>query len=251
MSEISLLDAKTALKKVVSTIVNINSINSDAIPKLKAQPEQILDAIENYENEKNQLIKQIEQNNEDINNFKNKISQLERDITNLEGDNKTLSENKQELLNQIEETQKNIGATNTSIKNKKEELESRTNRLKDLDITISDLSREIKIYESNLKELEKELENTFLKKERQVQSYGNRVAAMKILINKKYINSSLLQFIKALQVGSALELKNILVAIDMREDKAKFYINKMLEENGPIIYDENGGTIKLKEEVDF
>ena len=251
MSEISLLDAKTALKKVISTIVNINGINSDYIPKLKVQPEQIIDTIENYEKEKSQLIKQIEQNNEDINNFKNKISQFERDIVNLEGDNKSLSENKQDLLNQIEETRKDIENTNSSIRTKKDELENRTKRLKDLDINLLDLSREIKLFESKLKELEKELENTFLKKERQVQSYGNRVAAMKILINKKYINSSLLQFIKALQVGSSLDLKNILVAIDMREDKAKFYINKMLEENGPIIYEEDAGTIKLKEEVDF
>ena len=251
MSEISLLDAKTALKKILSTIVNINSINNDHIPKLKAQPEQILETIENYEKEKNQLIRQIKQNNEDINNLKNKISQLERDITNLESENKTLSEKKQDLLNQIEETRKDIEVTNSSIRTKKEELENRTKRLKDLDIIILDLSREIKIFESNLKELETELENTFLKKERQVQSYGNRVAAMKILINKKYINSLLLQFIKTLQVGSALDLKNILVALDMREDKAKFYINKMLEENGPVIYDENEGTIKLKEEVDF
>jgi len=251
MSEISLLDAKTALKKVLSTVANISGINSDSIPKLEAQPEQILETIENYEKEKSQLIKQIGQNNEEINNLKNKISQFNRDIVNLDGDNKVLSGNKQDLLNQIEQTQVDIEATHTSIKTEKQELENRTKRLKDLDIAILDLSREIKIFESNLKELEKELEDTFLKKERHVQSYGNRVAAMKILINKKYINSSLLQFIKALQVGSALDLKNILVAIDLREDKAKFYINKMLEENGPIAYDENAGTIKLKEEVDF
>ncbi|TFG24431.1 MAG: hypothetical protein EU533_02135 [Promethearchaeota archaeon] len=251
MSELSLLDAKTALKKIASTIVNISSVNSEDIPKLKTQPESVLEAIESYEKEKSQLIKQIEQNNEDINNLKSKISQLERDIVNIEGDNKNLSEKKRDMQNQIEKTRKDIETTITSIRTKKEELENRTKRLKDLDITLLDLSREIKIFESNLKELENELENTFLKKERQVQSYGNRVAAMKILINKKYLNSSLLQFIKALQVGNALDLKNILVAIDMREDKAKSYINKMLEEKGPIIYDDNAGTIKLREEVDF
>lgn len=251
MSEISLLDAKTSLKKIISTIVNISGVNSDNIPKLRAQPEHALEAIEIYEKEKNKLIKQIEQNTGDINNLKNKISQAQRDILNLEEDNKILSEKKQDLQNQIEDTQKDIVSTNDSIRTKKDELENRTQRLKDLEAIVLDLSREINIFESHLKELENELENTFLKKERHVQSYGNRVAAMKILIKKKYINSLLLQLIKALQVGNALDLKNILVAIDMRDDKAKALINKMVEENGPIIYDENAGTIKLKEEVDF
>ena len=74
---------------------------------------------------------------------------------------------------------------------------------------------------------------------------------MKILIDKKYINSALYQFIRALQPGSALELKNILLAIDMREDQAIRIIKKMIEENAPIELDQEAGTILLKEEVDF
>jgi len=251
MSEVPLLEAKTSLKKIVSTIVNISGVNSDHIPKLRAQPELVLEAIENYEKEKNKLIKQIEENYEEINNLKNKISQSQRDIGNFEEDNKTLSERRQQLVNEIEETNKAIESTNLAIRSKKEELENRTLRLKELESVLMELSRENGLFSSKLKELENELEKTFLKKERYVQSYENRVAAMKILINKKYINSSLLQLIKALQVGSALDLNNILLAIDMREDKAKRYITKMVEENGPIIYDEQSETIKLKEEVDF
>jgi len=120
-----------------------------------------------------------------------------------------------------------------------------------LENLVLDLSHENEKFDSKLKELEKELETTFLKKERFIQSYENRVSAMKILINKKYINSSLYQFIRALQVGSALDLRNILVAIDMRESTAKNIILKILEDNGPIIYNEASGTIELKEEVDF
>ena len=251
MSEVPLLDAKTSLKKIVSTIVNISGVNSDYIPKLRAQPELVLEAIENYEKEKNKLIKQIEENYEEINNLKNKISQSQRDIVNFEEDNKTLSEKKQQLLKEIDETHKAIESTKMAINSKRDEFENRTGRLKELENVLIEISRENEIFSSKLKELEKELEKTFLKKERFVQSYENRVAAMKILINKKYINSSLLQLIKALQVGSALDLKNILQAIDLREDKAKGFIIKMLEENGPIIYDEQSETIKLKEEVDF
>lgn len=251
MSEVPLLEAKTSLKKIVSTIVNISGVNSNYIPKLRAQPELLLEAIENYEKEKNKLIKQIEENYEEINNLKNRISQSQRDIGNFEEDNKSLSEKRQQLVNEIEETNKAIESTNMAIRSKKEELENRTLRLKELESVLMELSRENELFSSKLKELENELEKTFLKKERYVQSYENRVSAMKILINKKYINSSLLQLIKALQVGSALDLNNILQAIDMREDKAKRYITKMLKENGPIIYDEQSETINLKEEVDF
>jgi len=70
MSEVPLLDAKTSLKKIVSTVVNISSINSDIIPKLRAQPEHILSSIETFENAKGGLISTIESNNEKINGLK-------------------------------------------------------------------------------------------------------------------------------------------------------------------------------------
>jgi len=46
-------------------------------------------------------------------------------------------------------------------------------------------------------------------------------------------------------------MRNILVAIDMREEQARKIITKMLEEGAPIEYDPVAGTILLKEEVDF
>jgi chromosome segregation ATPase len=251
MSEVPLLDAKTALKKISSMIVDLSGLNSDYIPKLRTQPEYIIEAIEKYENEKNNLIKTIESNNEKINSFKTKISQNQRDIQRYEEDNNFLTSQCQDFSTKIQDKQQELKETQKLIQIKKQEFDTRTNRLKELDVQIIDLTREIEKFEEQLKALEKELESTFIKKEKYVQSYENRVSAMKILINKKYINSSIYQFLKALQVGNALDLKNILLAIDMRKDQARRIINKMIEENAPIIYDENSNTITLKEELDF
>jgi len=251
MSEVPILDAKTSLKKMTSIIVDISGLNSDYIPKLRMQPESILEELEKYEDEKNNLMKTIESNNEEINSFKNKISQSQRDIVKYEDDNAELTKKRQELLQKIQEKQNELNETHETIKLKQEELTSRDQRLKELEDRLFTLHKDVEKFEAKLKALETELENTFIKKEKFVQSYENRVAAMKILINKKYINSSLFQFIKALQLGSALDLKNILLAIDMREDQAKKIIVKMLEDNGPIEYNPTDGTITLKEEVDF
>jgi len=44
----SLIDAKTSLKKMASIIVNLSGLNSDYIPKLRIQPEKILEELEKY-----------------------------------------------------------------------------------------------------------------------------------------------------------------------------------------------------------
>ena len=251
MSETPLLDAKTSLKKMTSVIVDISGINSDFIPKLRTQPEKILESLEKYEDSKNLLVKTVESNNEKINTFKNNISQNQRDIVKFEEDIAELTRNRQELEAKIQESRNEFKEINETISSKREELKNRDLRLKELEDRLYTLDKEIEKFEDKLKALETELENTFIKKERFVQSYENRVAAMKILINKKYVNSLLYQFIKALQVGSSLDLKNILIAIDMREEQARKIITKMLEENAPIEYDQSSGTITLKEEVDF
>lgn len=251
MNKTPLLDAKTSLKKMTSVIVDISGINSDYIPKLRMQPEKILEDLEKYEDGKNLLINTVESNNEKINTFKNKISQNQRDMVKFEEDNDELTRNRQEMETKIQENRKEFKIINETITHNREELRNRELRVKKLEDRLFSLNKEIEKFEDKLKALETELENTFIKKERFVQSYENRVAAMKILINKKYINSLLYQFIKALQVGSSLDLKNILVAIDMREEKARKIITKMLEDNAPIEYNQSSGAITLKEEVDF
>jgi len=251
VSETPLLDAKTSLKKMASVIVDISGINSDYIPKLRMQPEKILESLEKYEDGKNLLVKTVESNNEKINTFKNKISQSQRDIVKFEEDNAELARNRQELETKIQESRNKFKEINETIGIKREELKNRELRLKELEDRLFTLNKEVEKFEEKLKALEIELNGTFIKKEKFVESYENRVAAMKVLINKKYITSLLYQFIKALQVGSALDLKNILVAIDMREEQARKIITKMLEENAPIEYDQSSGTITLREEVDF
>jgi chromosome segregation ATPase len=251
VSEVPLLDAKASLKKMVSLIVDISGLTSDYIPKLRAQPENILGSIEKLETEKTSLLNKIDANNEEINLLKTNISQCQRDIQKFEEHNRELQVKKQKLLDTIQEKQKQIEDTQATIRIKKEEFESRTDRLKKLNERNIELSREIEIFEKKLRGLEKDLESTFYKKERYVKTYENRVAAMKTLIDKKYINSTLYQFLRALQPGSALDLKNILLAIDMREDQAIRIIKKMIEENAPIELNQEEGTILLKEEVDF
>jgi chromosome segregation ATPase len=247
----SLIDSKTALKKIASNIVDISGIHADNLPKLRLKPEKILESLEKYEDGKNVLINTLKSNYEKINTFKNKISKSQRDNIKFEEDNAELVRNRQELEAKIQESRNEFKEVKETISIKREESKNRELRLKELEDRLFMLNKEIEKFEDRLKALETELENTFIKKERFVQSYENRVAAMKILINKKYINSLLYQFIKALQVGSALDLKNILIAIDMREEQARKIITKMLEDDAPIEYDQSSGTITLKEEVDF
>ena len=215
MSE-SLIDAKTALKKITSIIVNISSINADTLPKLRIQPENILEELEKYGDGKNVLINSLKSNYEEINTFKNKMSQSQRDIGKFEEGNAELVRNRQELETKLQESRNEFKEINETISVKREELKNREKRLKELEDRLFTLNKEIEKFEDKLKTLETELENTFIKKERFVQSYELRVAAMKALIKRKYINSLLYQFIKALQVESSLALKNILVAIDMK-----------------------------------
>ena len=250
MSE-PLLDTKTSLKKIASIIVDISGINSDYIPKLRLQPEKILEELEKYEDEKNDKISVLNSNYEKINTFKNKISQSQRDIIKFQEDNAELTRNHQELETKIQESRNEFKEVKEIINTKREELKNRELRLKELEDRLFTLNKEVEKFEEKLKNLETELNETFIKKEKFVESYELRVAAMKALIKRKYINSLLYQFIKALQVGSSLDLKNILVAIDMREEQARKIITKMLEDNAPIEYDQSSGTITLKEEVDF
>jgi chromosome segregation ATPase len=250
MSE-PLLDTKTSLKKIASIIVDISGINSDYIPKLRLQPEKILEELEKYEDEKNDKISVLNSNYEKINTFKNKISQSQRDIIKFQEDNAELTLNHQELETKIQESRNEFKEVKEIINTKREELKNRELRLKELEDRLFTLNKEVEKFEEKLKNLETELNETFIKKEKFVESYELRVAAMKALIKRKYINSLLYQFIKALQVGSSLDLKNILVAIDMREEQARKIITKMLEDNAPIEYDQSSGTITLKEEVDF
>ena len=249
MSEIT--DAKTSLKKIISIIEEINSTNTDTIPKLKEHPSNLLGLIEQFENEKNNNVKTIEANDDEINNLKNKISQNNRDIIKLDEENKDLTKQRQELIDKIQKVQNQLTETQEKIKMKKEELEKRSQRLEELKTRIRELTTLQDEFDEKMNEIESKLKTDYEKKDKFAKSYINRVAAMKALIKSNYITSQLMQFIMSLQKDTTLDLKNILLAIDMKDDTAKKILKKMIEQNGPIVHDAGAGTVTLTAEVDF
>ncbi|MBY8982200.1 MAG: hypothetical protein KGD57_04570 [Candidatus Lokiarchaeota archaeon] len=244
-------NSKTGIKKILMLIDEIKGLNSDSIPKLVEKPNKLLESVEAFETEKNENLKTIETNTDEINSLKTKISQNDRDIIKLVDEIKDLNIKKQDFLDKIQEVQNKLTEVQENIKTKKEEYESRSQRLKELDNTISILKVEQEKFDEKLNALQKELEGNYMKRKNYVDSYINRVAAMNLLIRKDYIQSAQIKLIKALQLDSTLDLKSILIAIDMREDKARQVLKKMVEENAPIKYDEQAGTVTLLEEVDF
>jgi len=118
---------------MASIIVDISGLNSDYIPKLRMQPEKILESLEAYEDGKTISLKTVESNNEAINNFKNKISQSQRDIVKFEEDNAELIRNSQELETKIQESRNEFKEVNETISTKREELKNRELRLKELE----------------------------------------------------------------------------------------------------------------------
>ncbi len=249
MSEIT--DAKTSLKEIISTIEEMNSVSADSLPKLKENPTKLLELIEQFEEEKNNNVKTIEANTDETNSLKSKMAQDNRDIVRLDEENTELTKQRQELLDKISKLQQELADTQEKIKGKREELDTRGQRLEGLKTNVQELTAIQDDFDEKMKKIETELKTDYDKKDKFARSYINRVAAMKALIKSKYINSQLLQFILSLQKDASLDLKNILVAIDMREDTAKTILKKIIELNGPVEYDESAGIVTLKGEVDF
>ena len=249
MSEIT--DAKTSLKEIISTIEEMKSLSADSLPKLNEHPTKLLELIEQFEEEKNNNVKTIEANTDETNSLKSKMAQDNRDIVRLGEENTELTKQRQELLDKISKLQQELADTQEKIKGKKEDLNTRGKRLEELKTNVQKLTAIQDDFDEKMKKIETELKTDFDKKDKFARSYINRVAAMKALIKSKYISSQLLQFILSLQKDASLDLKNILVAIDMREDTAKTILKKIIELNGPVEYDESAGTVTLNGEVDF
>ncbi|TFF97939.1 MAG: hypothetical protein EU547_02955 [Promethearchaeota archaeon] len=244
-------DSKSSIKKILNLVEEVNALNTEYIPKLSEQQNTILQALEAFEQEKNQKNATIESNKDSINSLKEQISKDERTITTLKEEKEELTIKKKDAMEKIEQVQNQIQQLQAEIASKKEEFESRKERLNNLEQKITELKIEKDKFEDNLKKLEKDLEKKFLEKKNYVENYDNRVKAMKILIKHDYIKSGQVKLIKALQPGTTLELNHILMAIDLNEDKARQILRKMQAQNGPIEFDEQAGTVTLKEEVDF
>ncbi len=247
----SLTDTKSSLKKILSIIEELNRLNSDSVPKLQSQPTNILGNIENLEEEKTTHLRNIESNDDEINSLKNKISQNQRDITSLEENIGELTTQRQALLDKIQDAQNELNETQTKITTQKEELSTRTSRLEELENRLVELKDIQEKFDNKMKELETQLQGDFNKKEKFSNSYAIRAAAMKSLIKAGYIQSPQLKVINALLPQSTLEIKALVSASGLREDVFRNILVKMVQKNGPIEYDEAGGTVTLKGEVDF
>ncbi|TXT65002.1 MAG: hypothetical protein BAJALOKI1v1_480011 [Promethearchaeota archaeon] len=251
MSESRITDSKSSIKKMLMLVEEINTINTETIPKLTDQPNNILKALESFEVDKKSKKDNIEANKNEISSLKEKISKNERTIAKLKEEIDELTNKKNEFIKKIEDVQNNIKELQAEIASKNEEFEARKQRLKELEETITNLKIEKDKTEDDLKKLEEDLENKFLEKKHYVDNYESRIKAMKILIRANYIQTGQVKLIKSLQKDATLDLNHILMAIDLKEDKARQILRKMVENNGPLVFDEQAGTVTLQEEVDF
>lgn len=249
MSELT--NAKSSLKKILLLIDDINTLNQESYPKLKEQPNNILTSLEQFEQTKNENVNTINVNSDEISALKTKITENKLEISNKEREIESLNSEQQDLSNKIQEVQAEMEQTESEIQSKKEEYARKEAQAKDLKKKIDEMKLEQEKFSEELKQLENELEEKYLKRERYVKNYENRIKAMNLLIRNEYIQTPAYQLLNSLQSGSTLELKNVLMAIDMKESQARDIINKLIDQGAPIEFQEQEGKITLKEEVDF
>ena len=247
----SLTETKSSLKKIFAIIEELSGLNSDSIPKLQVQPTNILESIAKLEEDKATDFRNSETNDDEINSLKNKISQNQRDVATLEENNNELTTERQILLEKIKTAQNELNETQSKITSKKEESTNRNSRLEELESRITELKDLQEKFDNKMKQLESQLQAELNKKERFSNSYAMRTAAMKSLIKSGYVQSAQLQVIKALVPQKTLELKGLISASGLREDTFRSILSKIVQNNGPIEYDETEGTVTLLGEVDF
>ena len=249
MSELT--SVKTAIRRISSIFQELESSTKDQIPKLAKFNPNLTTLVENFENEKNDNVKKIQTKNDEIETLKNKVSQNNREILNLEEENKNLTENRQDLISKIEDLTNNIRDLENQIETKKGELSTREQRLGELEENVHQMTTDQEKFEGELKKLEIDLMENYDKRLKYANSFENRAKAMKLLIEKNYIKTPQVHLIGALQVGTELDLKNILQAYDIRMEVATKILRKIVELGGPVEFDEAAGKVTLKTEVDF
>lgn len=249
MSDIT--EAKTALKKILTLIEEVNKITSDSMSNLKSEPDKILQNIEKFEGEKNSELKTIETNIEEISTLKNKFSQNENEIAKFDEEIVDLTKERQELSDKIQTTQNELSETQEKIKSVKSEFDNRSSRLIDLEKGVEELTTFHEQFEEKIKELEAQLQIDFEKKDMFVKSFKNKTDAMRSLIKKDYLKNLQVRIIKSLQKDLSMELGKIITTLDIKENDVRRILSKMAELGGPIDYNANAGTVKLTGEVDF
>ena len=249
MSELT--SVKTAIKHISSILEEIKTNTDDQIPNLTKFNQNLLTLVEKFENEKTSNSKKVQTKKDEIESLKNKVSQSNREILNLEEENKNFTANRQDLMTKIEGLSNNIADLENQIESKKGEYSNRENRLKELEDDIHQKTMDQEKFEAELKKLESDLQEDYDKRLKYANSFENRVKAMKLLIEKNYIKSPQVQLINALQVGTTLDLKNILQAYDIKMEIANKILRKIVELGGPVEFNETTGKVTLKSEVDF
>ena len=249
MSELT--SVKTAIKHISSILEEIKTNTDDQIPNLTKFNQNLLTLVEKFENEKTSNSKKVQTKKDEIESLKNKVSQNNREILNLEEENKNFTANRQDLMTKIEGLSNNIADLENQIESKKGEYSNRENRLKELEDDIHQKTMDQEKFEAELKKLESDLQEDYDKRLKYANSFENRVKAMKLLIEKNYIKSPQVQLINALQVGTTLDLKNILQAYDIKMEIANKILRKIVELGGPVEFNETTGKVTLKSEVDF
>lgn len=249
MSELP--SVKTAIRRISSIFEEIEGSTKDQIPKLAKFSPKLLSSVEKFENEKNENAKKIQTKNDEIESLKSKLSQNNREILNLEEENKSLTKNRQDLEKRIEEITNNIRNLEDQNESKKGELTTREQRLQELEANVQQLTTDQDNFEEHFKKLESSLMEEYDQRLKYANSFENRMRAMKLLIEKNYIKTPQVHLIGALQVGTELDLKNILQAYDIKMEVASKILRKIVELGGPVEFDEAAGKITLKAEVDF
>ena len=246
----NLTDAKTSLKKIISDIEEINRLTSSTMEKLISEPGKILELIEKFEEEKSAALKTIDANTDEITTLKNKFSQNTSEISKLEEEIEGLTKERQDLTDKIQAKQTELTDTQDKIKQTKEELEKRSSRLDELISSVDELNKLQEKFDVSVKDLEGQLQSEFDKKDKEVKSFKNRVAAIRSLVNKDYIHTTELRVIKALQKDVTMEVSKLSTTLALRADDIIKIMRKIMEANGPIEFNESAGTIVLRGEVD-
>jgi chromosome segregation ATPase len=273
-----------ALKEIFELINKINDRIKDSTLKLYAEPNEIFDAIDSYIREKSNNITQIKTNKNEIDALKKNIFQTNKEFLKLETKFIDLSLDFEDINKRLENKKNELNSFNDKLIRFEKENKSQNKILEDLESEISDSWKlvEEKIQdvsrleekhnqdiiqirsegEQDLLKLKEGLDNELIKLDieykkqydellSKFQEVKDKINSLNLLIKRGFINSELYEFICSLDKKKPLDLNFICQTIKIKSEKAKKVVEKMIEANGPIEFDEKTGTVTLKKEVEF
>jgi len=282
MSQI--IDLVQNLQEIFKYLNKINESIKDDKLIIKADPNEIFDAMESFKTEKNGNIEKIRMNKDEIETLKSKIYQLSQDIPKLESELQNLKHKRSELEktytemnNQLAEVEsekekyaKDIQVKTEILSNLESELNNSWKKVEEEIQEISRINDKISQEKMKLKEhynqilrnkeeiLEKEIEkiesvedNIHKQKLDELNSLKIKTKALDMLIDAEMINTELFKFINALERNKQMELVFLCQTINFDPAKAEKIVKKIVSEGGPVRFEENSGMITLEKEVGF